>query len=154
MGTLLRRLLAAKERRPAALLTGVAGPGKQGGWSVSWAGDGAHPPRIHAASLTEAAGQAASAVATLYARHPPVVGAELQLAIYPWGYHGGAMFDITGHAGAFTALDIQGSGRSVTGATLEDLVDAVRSITDIAQDDSMFRWIRQVAALQVPAVSP
>jgi hypothetical protein len=35
-----------------------------------------------------------------------VPDAELQLAIYPWGYQGGPIFDISGHAGALTALDI------------------------------------------------
>lgn len=96
--------------------------------------------------------QGAAAVAALYAQQPPVPDAELQLAIYPWGYQGGPIFDISGHAGALTALDIQGSERSVSGATLEDLVAAVRQIPDLPADDSMFRWVRQVASL--PAASP
>ena len=79
-------------------------------------------------------------------------GRELQLAIYPWGYQRGPIFDISGHAGALTARDIQGSERSVSGATLEDLVAAVRQIPDLPADDSMFRWVRQVASL--PAALP
>lgn len=154
MGKLLRRLLAPNDRPPGPLITAVAGPDKKGGWSVSWVGDGAQPPSIHAASLTQAAEQAASAAAALYAQYPPVAGAELQLGIYPWRYEGGPMFDITGQAGALTARDIQGSDRSVSGATLEDLVEAVRQMTDIPRDDSMFRWVRQIASLPLPAVSP
>ena len=67
-------------------------------------------------------------------------------------YQGGPIFDISGHAGALTAQDIQGSERSVSGATLEDLVAAVRQIPDLPADDSMFRWVRQVASL--PAALP
>ena len=151
MGSLLRRLLGGEERQPAALITGIVGADPKGGWSVAWAGDGLWPPRLHAAALTQAADQAAAAVATLYAQHPPVPDAELQLAIYPWRYQGGPMFDISGHAGGLTARDIQGSERSVSGATLEDLVAAVRQIPDLPVDDSMFRWVRQVTSL--PAAS-
>jgi hypothetical protein len=148
MAKLLGRL-AGKERQPAALVTGVAGPDKKGGWSVTWAGDGALPSRVQAETLTQAADEAASGVATLYARFPPVAGAELQLAIYPWGYKSGPMFDITGSAGAYTATDIQGSGLSVSGATLEELVEAVRGLAEAPAGDSMFRWVRQVASLPV-----
>jgi hypothetical protein len=147
----LRRVTGSKERQPSALITGLVGPDKKGGWSVSWAGDGACPPDIHAISLTEAADQAAFAVAALYARYPPVAGAELQLAIYPWDYRGGPMFDIAGQAGALAARDIQGSDRSITGATLEDLVEAVRQMPDIPEGQSMFRWVRQVASLPLSA---
>jgi hypothetical protein len=143
----MRRLLTGKERQPGDLITGVARPDKTGGWSVTWAGDGAWPPKVAAASLTDAAGQATAAVATLYAEYPPVPGAELQLAIYPWDYKGGPMFDITGTAGAFTARDIQGSGQSVSGSTLEDLVEAVSQLSGVPADDSMFRWTRKVASL-------
>jgi hypothetical protein len=153
MSKLLRRLLAGKGQQPGSLITGVIGPDKKGGWSVSWAGDGAWPPRIQAESLTQAADQAASAVAALYAGHPPVADAELLLAIYPWGYESGPMFDITGHAGDLTAHDVQGSGRSVSGATLEDLVKAARQMPGVP-GDSMFRWIRQIASLPLPAGTP
>ena len=152
MASLLRRLLGGKQRQPAALITGVVGEDRKGGWSVTWAGDGLWPPDVHAASLTQAADQGAAAVAALYAQQPPVPDAELQLAIYPWRYQGGPIFDISGHAGVLTARDIQGSERSVSGATLEDLVAAARQIPDLPADDSMFRWVRQVASL--PAASP
>jgi hypothetical protein len=150
MNKFLRRLLVGKKRQPDALITGLVGPEKKGGWSVSWVGDGAWPPRIDAESLTHAVDRASSAVAALYAKYPPVAGAELQLAIYPWNYRGGPIFDIAGHAGAFTARDIQGSDRSIAGETLEDLVEAVRQIMDIPDEHSMFRWIRQIASLSVP----
>ncbi len=151
MGSLLRRLLGAKKRQPAALITGAVGADPAGGWSVTWTGDGLWPPRIQASSLTQAADQAAAAVAVLYARHPPLPDAELQLAICPWAYHSGPIFDISGYAGALTARDILGSERSVSGATLEDLVAAVRQFSGLPADDSMFRWIRQVTSL--PAIS-
>jgi hypothetical protein len=151
MGSLLRHLLGGKQRQPAALITGVVGADPKGGWSVTWAGEGLWPPCVHAASLTQAADQAATAVVALYAQHPPVPDAELQLAIYPWRYQGGPMFDISGHAGALTARDIHGE-LSVSGTTLEDLVAAVRHIPGLPAGDSMFRWVRQVASL--PAVSP
>jgi hypothetical protein len=155
MNKLLRRLLVGKERQLGALITGLAEPGKKGGWSVSWVGDGAWPPIIDAASLTHAVDQASSAVAALYAKYPPVAGVELQLAIYPWNnYRDGPIFDIAGHAGAFTARDIQGSDRSIAGETLEDLVEAVRQMTDIPDGNSMLRWIRQIASLPVPPLSP
>jgi hypothetical protein len=151
MNRFVRRMLGAKERQPDALITGVVAPDKKGGWLVSWAGDGVWPPDIYAASLTQAADQASSAVAALYARYPAVAGAELQLAVYPWRYRHGPMFDITGQAGALTARDIQGSDRSVVGETLEDLVEAVSQMADIPDGDSMLRWVRQIADLPIPA---
>jgi len=153
VNSLLRRIVGGKARLPAALITGLVGPEKKGGWSVTWVGDGAWPPKIDAASLTDAAEQASSAVAALYAQHPPVAEAELQLAIYPWDYRSGPIFDIAGHAGAFSARDTQGSERSVAGEALEDLVDAVQQLTDLPSEDSMFRWIRPVASLTVPPLS-
>jgi hypothetical protein len=147
----MRRLVTSKERKPSALITAVAGPAKKGGWFVTWTGDGVWPPAVQAASLTETANQAAAAVAALYAGYPAVPGAELQFVIYPWGYKSGPVFDITGDAGSLTARDIQGSGLSVSGATLEDLVEAVRRLPDVPDDNSMFRWIRKVASLPLPA---
>lgn len=150
MAKLVGRLLRTKERQPASLITGVAGPDKKGGWSVTWVGDGAWPPRVHAETLTQAADQAAAAVAALYASSPPVADAEFQLAIYPWDYKGGAMFDISGDPGAYTAHDIQGSDQSVSGATLEELVEAVRQLAGVPDGDSLLRWVRQVATLPLP----
>ena len=154
MSKLLRRVLTWWELPTDALITGVVGPEKKGGWSAIWVGDGACPRRVKAPTLTQVADQAASAVAALYARTSPIAGAELQLAIYPWTYGGGPIFDIDGYPGSFTARDIQGSDRMVNGATLEDLVAAVEHMPDIPIDHSMFRWIRQIASLPVPEVSP
>jgi hypothetical protein len=147
----MRRLLSGKERQPSELITAAVGPDKDGGWMVTWAGDGIWPPRVAAGSLTETADQAETAVATLYAEHPPVPGAELQFVLYPWRYKNGPIFDITGQPGALTARDIQGSEKSVSGATLEDLVEAVRQLPGVPADDSMFRWVRKVSSLSRPA---
>jgi hypothetical protein len=144
-----RRFLGAKQQTPADLITGSAAPVKTGGWRVSWAGDGDLPGTVQAPSLTEAADEAAAAVATLYGQYPPVPGAEFQLAVFPWRYRGGPMFDISGHSGAFTARELDGE-RVLTGATLEDLVEAVRSIEDVPEEHSMFRWIREVQSLSIP----
>jgi len=147
----MRRLLTGKERQPSALITAVVGPDKDGGWMVTWAGDGAWPSRVAAGSLTETADQAESAVAALYAGHPPVPGAELQFVLYPWGYKNGPIFDIAGTPGALTARDIQGSGKSFSGATLEELVEAVRQSPDVPDENSMFRWVRKVSSLPHPS---
>jgi hypothetical protein len=147
----MRRLLTGKERTPGALITALVGPHKNGGWVVTWTGDGAWPPRVEAATLNETTDQAVAAVAALYAEHPPVPDAELQFAFYPWGYKNGPVFDITGKPGALTARDTQGSELSVSGATLEDLVEAVRQRSDVPDDNSMFRWVRKVSSLQPPA---
>jgi hypothetical protein len=149
MAKFLRRALGGKDRQPADLITGLIGPEKKkGGWSVSWVTDGAAPPSLHAPTLTQAADQAAAAVAALYAAAPPIPDAELQLAICPWNYRDGPMFDIDGHPGSLTAHDIQGSDLTVNGATLEDLVAAVEHMPDIPSDDSMFRWVRQITSLR------
>jgi hypothetical protein len=42
----------------------------------------------------------------------------------------GGEFDISGHTGSFTARELDGE-RAVTCATLEDLVEAVRSTKDV-----------------------
>jgi hypothetical protein len=147
----MRRLLPGKERQPSELITAAVGPDKDGGWMVTWAGDGIWPPRVAAGSLTETADQAEAAVAVLYADYPPVPGAELQFVFYPWRYKNGPIFDITGQSGSLTARDIQGSEKSVSGATLEDLVEAVSQLPGIPADDSMFRWVRKVSSLPRPA---
>lgn len=147
----MRRLLTGKEREPSALITAIVGTAKNGGWSVTWTGDGAWPPRVQGATLNETTDQAVAAVAALYAGYPPVPGAELQFVLYPWGYKNGPIFDITGKAGALTARDIQGSEMSVSGATPEDLVEAVRQLAGVPEDDSMFRWVRKVSSLPRPA---
>jgi hypothetical protein len=154
MGGLLRRLLLGKAGRPADLITGVAGVEKDGGWSVFFISEGLEPAQVRAWTLTEVVDGAAAAVASLYAKHPPVEGAELQLAIYPWNYRGGAIFDISGQQGSFSARDIQGSDLAVQGATLEDLVAAVERMPGVPPDKSMFRWIRPIASLPIPPTSP
>jgi hypothetical protein len=112
------------------------------------------PADIRAWTLTEVIDSAAAAVASLYAKYPPVDGAELQLAIYPWAYDGGPIFDVGGQKGSFNARDIQGSDHAIRGASLEDLVTAVERLPGLPPDDSMFRWIRPIASLSVPPVSP
>jgi hypothetical protein len=146
----MRRLLAGNKRQPGALITAVVGTAKNGGWAVAWTGSGVWPPRIQAETLNETVDQVVAAVAALYAEYPPVQGAELQFVFYPWGYKNGPVFDISGHAGALTARDMQGSGTPVSGGTPEDLVEAVRQLPGGLDDDSMFRWVRKVASLPRP----
>jgi hypothetical protein len=129
----------------ADLLTGTITAAKDG-WRVLWWGDGATPPSLIAATLTEAANQAVAAAAALYAANPPVPGAELQLAIYPGGYAKGApMFDIGGGPGHFVARGSHGGDRVVEAASLESLVCLVARMPD--GNTSMFRWICQVTEL-------
>jgi hypothetical protein len=64
MGTFLRRLWRGKAGRPAALITGIAGPEKDGGWSVSFVSEGLVPADVRARTLTEVIDGAAAAVAT------------------------------------------------------------------------------------------
>jgi hypothetical protein len=136
------------------LITGVAAPKEDGGWSAFFISDGLEPADVSAWSLTDVSDAAAAAVASLYAGYPAVDGAELQLAIYPWEYGGGPIFDISGQSGAFRAEDIQGSELAVQGATLEDLVTAVERMPGAPANNSMFRWIRPIASLPTPPTSP
>jgi hypothetical protein len=150
----LRRLLLGRPPRPAALITGVVGHGEDGGWSVFFVSDGLEPADVRAWTLTDVTDAASAAVAALYAKHPPVDGAEFQLAIYPSDYRGGAILDITGQQGSFSARDIQGSDLAVRGATLEDLVTAVEQASGVRPNKAMFRWIRPIASLPTPPTSP
>jgi hypothetical protein len=129
---------------PPGLITGRAGPRKNG-WSVTWAGAGRVPAPVHAPSLSLAATVASAAVASLFARGTVGAATEFQLAIYPWPYHGGPVFDITGAPGRFTAQD---GATSVHGATLEDLLTAAQRLP--AGHGAMFRWTRPVSALPPP----
>jgi hypothetical protein len=144
----MRKLAQAMKWLPGNLITGIVSLGAEG-WTVTWISDGAEPGPVHAPTLIDAADQAAAAVAALHASHPPVPGAELQLAIYPWDYRrGGPIFDIDAGSGGFTAHDIQAVCSTVVhGQTLEDLVSAVERAADPSAGGSMFRWIRQVAGL-------
>lgn len=154
MGGWLRRLWLGKAGRPADLITGVVGLKKDGGWSVFFISEGLEPADVRAWTLTDVVDAAAAVVASLYARHPPVEGAELQLAIYPWDYDDGPIFDIAGQQGSLSARDIQGSDLAVQGATLEDLVTAVERMPGVPPNNSLFRWIRPIGSLRVPPASP
>ena len=129
------------------LITGLAGP-RKGGWSVTWVCAGRAPDRIHAPSLSQAAAAATAEVAALFAAGALAAGAatEFQLAIYPWPYHGGPIFEITGYPGDFTARDsTSDGGASLHGATLEDLLTAAQQMP--GGHGAMFRWARPVSAL-------
>jgi hypothetical protein len=145
---LMRKLAGAMKGRRGNLITGIVSLGAEG-WTVIWVSDGAEPTRIHAPTLTGAADQAAAAVAALHASHPPVPGAELQLAIYPWDYlRNGPIFEIDAGPAAFTAHDIQGVCSTIVhGQALEDLVSAVRRAAEASARGSMFLWVRPVDSL-------
>jgi hypothetical protein len=129
---------------PPGLITGLAGPRKNG-WSVTWVCAGRVPAPIHAPSLSLAATVASATVASLFAHGTVDAATEFQLAIYPWPYHDGPVFDITGGPGSFTARD---GATSVPGATLEDLIAAAQRMP--AGHGAMFRWTRPVSALPPP----
>jgi hypothetical protein len=99
---------------------------------------------LRASTLTELVEQASAAVTDLYARYPPVAGAELQFAIYPWDYHRGPMFAVEKHDQLFIARDELGGGHELQANSLGDL------ITTAEHDygaDSMLHWVRPIAAL-------
>jgi hypothetical protein len=145
-----RRLLGITERVPEDLLTAVVIlDGKRGNWSVTWAGDGVWPEDLRAATLTEAVEQAATAVVELYARYPPNPDAELQMAIYPWNYRRGPMYDISYGPDGYSAHDLQDEVPAVQGATLEDLVAAAQHTPGAGVDHCMFRWVRPVASFVI-----
>jgi hypothetical protein len=113
------------------------------------------PKDLHAATLTEAVGQAAAVVVELYAGYPPNPVAELQLAIYPWKYHmGHPMYDISIGRDGFTAHGLQDQVPPIEGATLEELVTAAEHARGAGIDHCMFRWIRPVASLLRDASTP
>lgn len=128
------------------LLTALIGP-RRSGWDVTWVGDGRLPRHLAAATLTEAADQAAAAVVRHYLRHPAsAVAAEFQIALYPHPYTNGPIFEISGGSGMFIA-DATESSTVLQGATLEDLVTAAESASDLRPGNYMFRWLRPVSAL-------
>jgi hypothetical protein len=142
----LRRFLGGRDRGPGDLITGVVSS-RADSWQVIWAGDGAQPASLRAPSLSDAAEQASAVVAELYASLPPNPAAELQLAIYPWEYRDGPIFDVSGSPGGFAARDLENSFPAVHGAALEDLVAAVEPMPGAGPGHCMFRWIRPVSAL-------
>jgi hypothetical protein len=122
-------------------------------WAVSWMSDNTRkePPEFEAASLTEAVDQAATAALALWSVRPLVPGALLDFAIYPWRYgKNGAIYDISGRPGDFTARDIQGSNREVRASSLEGLVEAVSQ--QPGGDVAMLRWDRPFAELATDAL--
>jgi hypothetical protein len=126
------------------VITGLAGPRKNG-WSVTWAGAGRVPAPVHAPSLSLAATVASAAVAAMFAGGTVGAATEFQLAIRPWPYRDGPVFDITGGPGGFTAQD---GATSIHGATLEALLTAAQRMP--AAHGAMFRWTRPVSALPPP----
>ncbi len=121
---------------------------KSDSWEVGWMSDNTkkEPPEFEAASLTEAVDQAATAAQALWSTLPPIPGAEIDFAIYPWPYgRNGAIYDISGGPGGFTARDIQGSDREVRAASLEALVETLSR--EPAGDIAMLRWRRPFADL-------
>lgn len=140
----LRRLLAGRRGWPADLLTAVVGPEQRGGWSLIWVGDGIGPKPMQAWILTELVDEASAAVVDLYAKFPPVDGAELQFVIYPWDYDHGPIFKIAKQDKVFIARDDLGGGHVLEAISLERLISAAESNF---RDDSMFQWIRPVASL-------
>jgi hypothetical protein len=128
------------------LLTALVGPcGNR--WDVSWIGDGRSPRRLSAATLTDATDQAAAAAVQRHLRRSArAADADFQIALFPHDYAEGPIFDISGGPGAFTAID-KASGRELHGATLEELLQAADSASDLRAGDYMFHWIRPVSDL-------
>jgi len=162
MGRFFRRRGAEPEQppakpvpvSPAALTTGVL-TYDGGQWAVTWLGEGVLPGPAAAPGLTAAADRAAADLAALLASHPPVPGAELQLAIYPWDFDDGPIFDVEGGPGAFIARDLVGQHpEPVRGAALEELVAAVAPLPGAGEGKAMFRWVRPATALAPAAGAP
>jgi hypothetical protein len=109
------------------------------------------PPEFEAASLTEAVDQAATAALALWSARPPIPGAQLDFAIYPWRYgKNGAIYDIGGAGGHFTARDTMGSNSEVQAPSLAGLVEAVSH--EPGGDAAMLRWVRPFAELPTDAL--
>ena len=143
----LRRLLGGgTHQEVAALLTGVIGRAKTGGWSVAWASEGLIPAVVEAPTLNELVDAATAAAGALYHAHEPIEGAEVQLAIYAWKtYKRGPMLIVSGPAGAYEASDLN-DDVVVHGATIEDLVAAVDALPG-GTTDAMLLFSRSIAAL-------
>jgi hypothetical protein len=117
-------------------------------WSISWLSDNTNkePPEFEAASLTEAVDQAGTAALALWSTRFLIPGAQLDFAIYPWRYgKNGAIYDISGVPGGYTARDIVGSDREVQAPSLEGLVEAISH--EPGGDVAMLRWVRPFAEL-------
>jgi hypothetical protein len=126
---------------------------EHGVWAINWMSDNTkkEPPEFEAASLTEAVDQAATAALALWSTRPPIPGARLDFAIYPWRYgRNGAIYEISGSPGGFTARDTVGSNREVQAPSLEGLVEAVSH--EPGGDAAMLRWVRPFAELPTGAL--
>jgi hypothetical protein len=148
-GEVTMPLLGRRSRPTPGLLTGViSAAGAE--WEVFFIGDGMKEPRqFTAATLTEAADQAAAAALAMNMNRPQS-DAALQFAIYPWDYALNApIYDLSGVPGQFRASDIQGSAREITAESLEGLVEALRA--EPAGDRAMLRWERPFSALLTDA---
>lgn len=142
-------LFGRRMRARCSLLTGIISAGATG-WDVTWVGDGGgckEPPRLVAASLTDATGQSTVSALALYAAGELAPEAELQFAIYPWDYGKNApIFDVDGSPGSFTASNLfDAAAAEVRGATLEELVAQVGR--QPGGDAAMLRWARPFAGL-------
>jgi hypothetical protein len=130
------------------LITAVIGP-RESGWHVTWATKGRGLHRLAAATVTEVTEQAAAAAVQHYLRTPARLRAthtDFQIALFPHDYTDGPIFDISGEPGALTGSDTS-SGQQLHGATLEDLLEAAESASDLRAGHYMFQWIRPVTAL-------
>ncbi len=148
MGFLSRKAASKRKLTP---LIGAVITREIDTWSVTWDNDGPQPGELRAQTLTEAANQAAGAIVARQAAHPLGQDAELQLAIYPWDYVDGPMFDITAGPSGFSATDMLGIARApLQGSSLEDLVFAAGNLPDRRAAGAMLMWTRPVAELSQP----
>lgn len=121
-------------------------------WTATWASDGRTPPDVTESGLTALTDRAAVEVAGLYENEPQALTAELQFAIYPWpGGDASVILDIKPGPNGFHAADIQGSGLSATGPSLEALVQDAGVLPDPRR--VMFRWIRPIREIDAALVS-
>ena len=121
---------------------------QDGFWEVSWASDGRVPDSFKDHGLSAVVDQAAAKVAAIYSGTPHAAKGELQFAIYPWeGNPGKVILDITSDGDRLVARDIQGTGITIPGSSLEDLVQKGETMVPNPRD-AMFRWIRRVSDLE------
>ena len=144
-----------KPQKPGDLLTAVIGPASRGpgGWDAWWLGEGLQPrENVQGPTLTHVAQEATFVAAGFYADHPPGPEAELQLAIFPTPSGGGPVFTVTGTPGDFSATFTSGTGESVTGRTLEDLLTAVTTDLPHLSTGSSFSWCRPANSLRTRGI--
>jgi hypothetical protein len=144
--------LLGRRRSPVCgLLTAViSAGGHDGGWDVTWIGDGRgckEPEGFVAASLSGAVEQATVSALSLYSARELAPSADLQFAIYPWDYGKDApIYDIILAAGEFRAENmLDNSGPRISASSLEGLVAELRK--QPAGNAAMLRWGRPFADL-------